>query len=759
MKRMIVFLLGLGLTVVAVAGRSWMGERALMDSARSVPPKMRMEWLYQRGRMEDRRLRTEDGPATADSGLVLRGKWGRGPAAEVTGKDTLVVLTLGSEVALLNFAKPDSPRVLSEIQFSSLTAQSYLEDSLLYTSSNADLEVWNIANPTEPVKRGQLLGTVGDFWIRDTFLYFIRSDTFHVVSIANPTNLYELGSCIESGSVTTGSGNTVVVCQSGGFAFVDVSNPASPHEVGTYPCGHTLSATARGNLVCASYDETADPYPVRFITLDISTPSSPRLLAELNDLGGYDIFLDGPVVFVSGRGPGVEPQPLQILSIADSAHPAFIDSCRTTTRYPWGIWENPSLNRALVAEEYDGLAIVDISNLNSPVLDTWVLKAGQARDVYVEGALCYVASGYAGMKILDVSDPMGPVCVGQFDSALVEANNYCVAARDSFAYACRSPFPRLRTILVSEPAQPSGVATCSTFNFPRDMVLCDSLLYISEDFKFQIVNVARPRAPAVVGTCALPEMMQQYGMDVRDTLAFVANGVVGLQIVNLARPDSPAIVGALTPPNGAIDVAVIDTFAYVVSGNLYVASVANPTSPYLIDSVVLPTFGWSVTASDSLLFIGSSGHVYGHPGNDIRLFDIANRAGPVPIGSLRAPDVVARLAWVEPHLFAACADAGVLIAETAAVGVQEARRAVGTRPALSVLPNPAGEIAHVRFGKPLGDGCRLSMYDALGKRLMIERVGKEVTSIELRLNGLSPGVYFVRAETETGIRSSKIVKQ
>jgi hypothetical protein len=312
-------------------GLTFQEHAAMQDSLRNVPPKMRGEWLHERAegrRTEDRSQRT-----TADSGSGLRlvGKWGRGPAAAVTGKGTLVVLTLGSEVALLNFAKPDSPQVLSEIQFPSLTAQSYLEDSLLYASSNADLEVWNVADPAQPVKRGVLPAPVGDFWIRDTFLFYIRSDTFHVISIASPTNLYELGSCAESGSATTGSGNTVVVVQNGRFALVDVSDPASPHEVGSYPCGWALSATARGNLVCASYEETSDPYPTRFITLDISTPSSPHLLARVNDLGGYDIFLDGPLAFVSGGDPGSENSaPFQILSIADSAHPAFIDSCRTT---------------------------------------------------------------------------------------------------------------------------------------------------------------------------------------------------------------------------------------------------------------------------------------------------------------------------------------------------------------------------------------------------------------------------------------------
>jgi len=728
-----------------------MSERALMDSARSVPPKLRMEWLHGHG-IEPPRA----SPTTADSGLVLRGKWGRGPAAEVTGKDTLVVLTLGSEVAFLNFAQPDSPRVLSEIQFPSLTAQSYLEDSLLYTSSNADLEVWNIADPMQPVKRGVLPAPVGDFWIRDTFLFFIRSDTFHVLSIANSANLHELGSCLEGRSVTSGSGNTVVVLQSGGLAFVDVSNPANPHEVGSYPCGVALAATARGNLVCASYEETGYPYPTRFITLDISTPSSPRLLAKLNDLGGYDIFLDGPLVFVSGGDPGTEePLPFQILSIADSAHPAFIDSCRAATTYAWGVWENSSLNRALVADEYNGLAVVDIHNLNNAVLDTCVLKAGEADDVSVDGTHCYVADYTAGLKILDVSDPASPTCVGQLDSMLRFPECHCVTARDSFAFICWSPNPHFRSVSVADPQRPQNVAGCTMGSPPEVVALRDSFVYVAQDYEFLVINVARPRSPMVIGTCALPDYV--YGMDVKGALAYVANGVSGMQIISVARPDSPEVVGEFVPPNGACGVAVMDTFAYVVSGNLYIASVANPDSPYLIDSIVVPTFGWSLAASDSLLFVGNR-DVYGL-GNDIRLFDIRNPVRPMLVGSLAAPYWVKRLAWVNPHLFAACGYGGVLIAETTAVGVQEPETVTRLRSELRVKPNPAGELVSVQFGEPMSTNSRLSVYDAAGRQVLVKHIRKEVSSTELGLTGLRPGLYFVRVETRAGVLGSKVIKR
>ena len=735
-----------------------MGERALVDSARAVPPKMRMEWMYEREGSRDQEIKgSSDGrwrtEADSGSGLRLVSKWGRGPAAEVTGKDTLVVLTLGSEVALLSFANVDSPRVLSEIQFPSLTVQSYLEDSLLYTSSNVDLEVWNIADPTQPVKRGQLLGAVGDFWIRDTFLFFIRRDTFHVISIANPANLYELGSCIESGSVTTGSGNTVVVCQSGGFAFVDVSNPANPHEVGSYPCGVALAATARGNLVCASYDETAYPYPTRFITLDISTPSSPRLLAKLNDLGGYDIFLDGPLAFVSGRGPGVEnPQPFQILSIADSTAPAFVDSCRTTDRYPWGVWENSGLNRALVADEYQGLAVVDISNINNAVLDTCVLVAGAAVDVHIDRSYCYVASWLSGLRILDVTDPQRPTCISELDTMWAGMVCNTATARDSFAYIGWNPSPTFRSVDVTDPLRPQFVAGCTLGGFPEDAVLRDSFVYVAQGYGFLVINVARPREPVVVGTCDLPGSV--HGMCLWDTLAFVSTNP--LAIVSIANPAQPETVGSIPYALGA---AVRDTLAYVGSTILaapafQVWNVANPASPVPVDSIAVGGLVYSTVVVDSLAYLGCR--------DGLCIVNVSDPHHMRIIAWHGLPDIGYRLTYDSPYVYVATMDGGVSIFETSAGGIAETDKPFGHSGGLRAAPDPARDWVDVTFSSPLTKPCRLALIDVAGRKVASAKLvsgSSQERRTRISLRDFAPGLYFLRADMEGRSGVLKIVKQ
>jgi hypothetical protein len=656
------------------------------------------------------------------------------------------VLTLGSEVALLSFAEPDSPRVLSEIQFSSLTSQSYLADSLLYTSSRTDLEVWNVADPTQPVKLGVLPAPVGDFWIRDTFLFYIRSDTFHVLSIAHPANLYELGSCLESGSVTTGSGNTVVVCQGTGFAFVDVSNPASPHEVGTYPCGHTLTATARGNLVCASYEDNSYPYPVRFITLDISTPSSPRLLAKLNDLGGYDIFLDGPLAFVSGRS--WPDQPFQIISIVDSTHPALVDSCLTTKRYNWGVWENANLERAFVADEYDGLAVVDISNLNNPVLRTWALKTGPSWDVHVDGQRCYVASYISGLRLLDVSDPTRPTYVSGLDSAFVGNECNAVTARDSFAFMAWWPNPKFRTVCVSDPFHPQIVAGCSLFDPAQEMVLRDSFVYCAENYKFEVVNVARPRAPVVVGACNLPDY--SYGMCLQDTLAYVST--YPLAIINVANPSQPETVGSI--PCGTWGVFVKDTLAYLGATALQVWSVANPTSPVFVDSLTFDTLVYGTVVVDSLAYVACR--------DSLRLVNVSDPHNMRVIGRHSLPDIGWKVVYDSPYVYVAALDAGVCIFEASSTGVAEAPKPSRARSSIRLAPNPARNWVDIIVTLPLTSPCRLSLINVAGREVASVKVGSGLSQerrTRISLRGLAPGLYFLRAggEGQSGVR--KIVKQ
>ena len=247
------------------------------------------------------------------------------------------------------------------------------------------------------------------------------------------------------------------------------------------------------------------------------------------------------LLFLSGFDTGGHE--LRVVSISDSTAPYVLGSC-WTRGVNFGVWANLPHQRSFVADKTRGLAVVDISNLHIPVLDTSLYAAGYSVDVCIDGSRAYVASDIYGMVILDISDPAQPHQLGAMDSTR-QLDVHTVAARDSFAYMHFSvSLLDLRSIDVTDPRNPVSAGGYNVPAWPEDMELRDSLLYVAEMYHFQVVNVARPREPVLVGSCTAGDA-NSAGLSVRDTLAFIGNFMS--QVVNISDPTNPAVVGTFIP--------------------------------------------------------------------------------------------------------------------------------------------------------------------------------------------------------------------
>ena len=706
---------------LALAAPSWQEEMALRDSLHRVHPRLRNRWLDKRGIT----LPGESAPlpASRDSGpLRLAGKYGRGPAVEVTGRGTLVALTLGSEVALLSFANPDSPVVLSEIQLDVIPRQSALYDSFLVTSDDG-IEFWSISDPRAPVKRSSIPYMTGDFAIADTLLFFVRGDTFHAYSIADPVHPYQLGRCAEGGYVMAATTNVAVVQAPGDVVdFIDVSNPSAPHRAGTYP-DFMLGAAVRGNLCCMVTYWITDDDNCRFDVLDISDLANVRRIAHIDGVGGYDVHLSGPLAFVSGYQ--YAEWEFAMVDIADSTRPSVVSRC-TTSGYNEAVWADWTSNYAYVADRI-GLTVVDISNLNQPVVDTCFMKASYAYDVYVYGNRAYVADYTGGLKVLDVSDPDTPTELGGADS--IHATSEAVVANDSFAFIGWWPRPYLRSFDVTDPAHPALAGGLVTETKPMDMALRDTLIYLAGRLRFNVVNVARPRQPVLVGSCVTGDL-QTAGISLQGRYAYVAGAYDGLYIVDVIDPRNPAPVRILSGLRSS-GCKVRDTLLYFPDNDdsLHIFSVANLYAVYQIGAVGFDADVWDVDLLDNLAFVASI--------QAVNVVDVSDPRNPVLIGRYQTPDDVWQLTVESGRLYAASFAAGVCIFDTAHVAVAEPRSEPKQRGSARLRPPSVAKGAmRVESG-----GGRVRLFDVAGKK------AAELKSGVNDVSRIPAGIYFVRTDS------------
>jgi hypothetical protein len=702
---------------------------------------MQSRWLAKHG--IELPARSRPAPVVAESGgLRMVGKWGRGPSWEVTGRDSLLFLSLGSEVAIINAADPHNPKVLAEVQAPGLVANAAVRDSFLYVgyrrgsmSCASGIDVWNIEDLTEPVFRGRVSANLDDFCVQDTFAYVTlhwdspSQDTFKVFNLADPANPRLIGWCRDSGEAIAVSGTKVVVSDWNDIHIMDVSDPTHPRRAGSIGIG-SFGVDVRGNLVCANrwlQDGGGNDY-FWVDMFDISDPAAPRFLGEADSVGGYDIHLSGPLAFASGYYYGWG---FAILDISDSTRPHVISRAMTPGQRS-AVWADWTSNWAYVADMV-GLAVMDISNINSPHYDTTVMTAHAAQDVWLDQGRAYVADGAAGLRILDVTDPTAPVDLGGIDTLF--GDSHTAVARDSFAFVGWMSGPHLRSISVIDPAHPVMAGGAAGLTVPVDMVLRDTLVYLAGRFRFQVVNVASPRQPMLVGSCVLQD--ESYGLCLVDSLAYVAT--YPFSIINVKDPTNPVVVGTIT--RGAYNGTVRDTFLFLSSGGVLVYSVADPTQPRLIDSLSLGPNTYWVEAVGTLLYAGSA--------DGVRVVDASDVHNMRVRGFAATPRNANRLTYKSPYIYASCSEGGVCIFESTQVAVAEPKQGEGTQ---------------ARKGASVVRGV-LFLPDAPSHRSravswLLDVSGRKVLDLHPGANDvrtLAPGVYFVREEQDRAQAIRKLV--
>jgi len=739
-------LLGLALASTMLAREPGFGEyRAVQESLRFLPPNIRFYELDRLG------LTPRDAvPITTESlELQLVGKWGAGPSVKVTGRDSLVFLSRGSQVAVINYADTANPLVLSYIEVNGLVSRSVLVGNRLYVGSTGSdpkyIDVFDVTDPANPQRLGSIQTRLLDIDVVDTLVYTVAKDSFRVFDFSDPTNPRQIGACRDSGYSLSVCNGYAYIADRWGLYVVDVRDAASPHHEASWGTD-LLSVKARGTICCVTTSDIESR--LAFHILDIRQPSSIAQLSSIDSCGGYDIYLDGPLVFLSGFD--TDGHVFRILNISDSTHPSTVGSCPTTHTH-FGVWARLEALRAYVADNFEGLSVVDIANLAAPRLDTTMLKTGISYDLSVQDSLCYVASDGAGLIVLDASNLAQMSQIGILDSTR-DMVARSVAVQDSFAYMSWGPArPWLRSISIADPAKPTKAGGVGTFDFPAAMVVRDTLLYVAQAYRFQVVNVARPRQPMLVGSCVTMDGTE-FGLAIQDSLAYMVS-FGSLQIVNVARPSSPFVVS--TTKCNATGIVVRDTFAYIpyAHDTLWTFSVANPANPRLLSAVPASVWPKDVALAESMLFVGTVD-------NHVDIFKLDNPAQPLRVGRVTAAGDVNRLWYDDSKLYAAIWDAGVAIYETTSVAICEPGAPQRLPPALTVSPSIS--TGTVRFAvNGVAQGTDISVFDISGMRLknapMRAQTKGGALHGEIGFAGLPAGVYIIRVSKEGTSITAKVV--
>ncbi|MFN7854172.1 MAG: pesticin C-terminus-like muramidase, partial [Dolichospermum sp.] len=201
-----------------------------------------------------------------------------------------------------------------------------------------------------------------------------------------------------------------------------------------------------------------------------------------------------------------------------------------------GSTTNTSQQTAYVATGSYGLAVVNTSQFNNPIILGQLDLAGDATDVAVDANLkiAAVATNNGGLQLVDVSDPMLPVL-----KQTININASQVEVVDGIAYATVGTSLRAVNLLSGEQIQQVTLPSSGTVTgLARD----GSYLYgfISGPDIFFTVDISNSAAVTLKGQLTVSIASTDVGVFAGNGIASIAGS--GLSTIDISNPANPTLI-------------------------------------------------------------------------------------------------------------------------------------------------------------------------------------------------------------------------
>lgn len=446
------------------------------------------------------------------------------PLRDLQAAGSLVYGLGDNGLYIIDVSKPAAPRQIGvhaldsyPALYAQLSALAIVDKLVYVAAGDNGLQIIDAANPALPTLRGRYvtIGATNDVQVIGNLAYVAAGSYMRIFNVGDPAHPILLGS----------------------YAFRYEIAPEILRPVGAF------GLQIRGKVAYAfsNFVPTSCCLIGMIKIIDISDPAHPIEQGTFTNGGINDIQIIDQRVYLTSA---YRLQPAPVLSIVDATNPisptligtyggTYFESDFGDTNGAAAVDVAGSL--AYVADYDAGLKIIDVSNPVSPALRSRLDTPGSASDIQVVGSYAYIADGERGLLIVDISNPNAPVARGSWPT----------------------------------PERAVGVR------------VADSLAYVAiVSGGVQVIDVADPARPIPRARYDTPGLAQR--IEVAGDTIFVADEGEGLQILKLAPLPS---VSAAIPPSGGTLASPADGISYTFAAGTFASTTVVTHTTHFADAI------------------------------------------------------------------------------------------------------------------------------------------------------------------------------
>lgn len=426
-----------------------------------------------------------------------------------------------------------------------------------------------------------------------------------------------------------------IACRKDGLKIYDLTDTENPLIITSYlpDSFETVGVFIDGSKAYLSSGMDG------MIILDITDIKEPSMLSQSWLPGGFgisyaiDIYASGDFAFVADLYNG-----LHIVDVSNPEEPDYIKGIALA-----GATDIEFSDAYLyMATQTTGMAIIDISTPEDTYVTSIFAPKGVATSVRVDGTFAFISynSISTGIRVLDITNKTDPfhdpawVYAGSSGSSigLFPDENILFFANDQFG---------LQKVDITDK---SNMHPLASHNTPADALAIDvsgNYIYTvdntvgnafeKEGLRIHEITTANQAAVFTIkGFCATPG--EANDIMVSSNYAYIADGEQGLQITDISDKTDPKIVGNFNTPGNANGIFIDGNFAYVADGDqgITIIDITDKTNPILTGTIDTGGYARKIFVYEDYAFVAAED-------KGLIIINISNKTSPVITGIYDTP--------------------------------------------------------------------------------------------------------------------------
>jgi len=505
------------------------------------------------------------------------------------------------------------------------------------------------------------------------------------VSNGDTVTLYQDSSC--STQVATGTSTSSFInlttssLDRGSYSFyakrersgVSSSCSSASTSYAVVPSFSTIGKWGGDFVVATAIDSNtlyASDVSIGLIIFDISTPSSPTVISQMDNVGSLkDILISGNYAYLADS----ENDSLHVVNISDTANPTLETSLVVS-----GIPTNMAIdgNNLYLASGSEGIHIIDISTPTSPTLVT-TYSTDNAYDITISGTNAYVADGPTGLKVLDITDISNPSVISSLDTSGT-AYGVIISGTNAFISSTNAG---MQIVDITTPSAPALTSTYDSSGRVHKVKVVGNTAYIADDFRgIRIVDISDATSPTLTST--LSTVDKAVDLSILGNNIFIADSIGGIQVVNISTPESPSQIAAYNQSSIIRKVALSNDYAYLSdeSLGLQILNITNPSAPTHTSTISLTSNTYDTFISGNYAFIANGS-------NGLQIVDITDPTTPSLLHTVDTPGQARGVSVTGNYAYVADYSSGIQIIDISTLP--------STQPTIVGTYNTSGTATHV----------------------------------------------------------------